>query len=179
MELKMSFLMAAPLLLVLASGCLDEEGSDGRPLDMGSENKNLVSIPIALDEGQTGTISIPFLGVNFLDTDVKHHWNMPTNVSGVRVNLTWQDQGWDLELATGTGECPHQGTLLASSTGSSGELSVEYFAGENETLQNIQWFAHIAVMDASSHRGDSMDFIFEVTLLTYDKEACEGDVCPV
>lgn len=165
-------------LLLFSAGCfekeLDDEGHNTQiPL------KTLSSYPVALEEGQTGTLSLPFIGVNLVETDVKHHWDMPENVTGVVVNVSWMESGWDVELSTGTGDCPHSGMSMAEETGSSGQISVEYSAPGNQTLETGQWFCHIAVLDLNSHRGGSLNYVFEVALLSYEEVDCEEDVCPV
>jgi hypothetical protein len=166
-------------LLLLLSGCIDSDNNKWETSIEDETVKALASYPVALTEGQTGTLSVPFVGINFLDTDVKHHWDMPENVTGIIVNVSWQGSGWNIELATGTGECPHQGMKYADVTGSSGELSIEYHAADNQTLEIGQWFCHLAVQDISSHRGESMNYVFDVKLLSYEEVHCEGDVCPV
>jgi len=178
MKRSITALASIVVLFIMAAGCLDsEEGSDV-PIS-GETEKVLASYPVALDEGQTGSLSVPFVGLNFVDTDVKHHWDMPENITGIMVNVSWQSSGWDVELATGTGECPHSGMSKADESGTTGMISIEYNAPENQTLEIGQWFCHITVNDLTSHRGDSLNYVFEVKLLSYDEVHCEDDVCPV
>lgn len=124
---------------------------------------DLVAQSVQLDEGNTGTISIPLVGTIVTETDVKHHWTMPNGVVMVEATLTWSS-GWELEFSTGTGGCPNSGEKLASATSSSGSITITYEADEGDTLITGQWFVHISVPDVNSHRGESMDYTMEVTL---------------
>ncbi len=176
--LKYLFLLVAPLF-ILTAGCIgggDEDGATSKGTD--DLVLELISHPIALEEGQTGSLDVPFIGINFLDTDVKHHWDMPANVTGVMVNVTCSPSSWNIELSIGTGDCPHSGKAMNTTNGNSGELSVQFWTRGNNSLELGQWFCHIAPEDASSHRGQSLQYVFEVTLFSYEEIDCEGDVCP-
>jgi hypothetical protein len=179
MDLKLPMLLLVITFSLLLSGCIgkDEGGNEG-PID-GEETGTMTSHPIGLDEGQTGDMSIPLIGVNFVDTDVKHHWDMPQNVTGVRVNVSWSGASWDVELAIGTGDCPHSGMQLNSSTGGGGQLSTEFWVHKDDSLDMTQWFCHLTLPDPGAHRGESINYVFEVTLFSYEEIDCEGDVCPV
>jgi len=167
------------VLSLVLSGCLgsgDDDGNDDTLLEV---EKHLSSAVIPLDEGQTGSLDVPLVGLMFVDTDVKHHWDMPQNISGIRVNLTCSDPSWDVELAIGTGDCPHSGMAMNTTNGPSGELSIEYWVTGDDSLQTGQWFCHIASNDMTSHRGESLNYVFEATLFSYEEIDCHGDVCPV
>ena len=86
---------------------------------------------------------------------------------------------WDIELSIGTGDCPHSGMMMNSTQGGGGELSTEYWVGKDDSLDPMQWFCHLALPDANTHRGESINYVFEVTLFSYEEIDCEGDVCPV
>jgi len=124
---------------------------------------NETGTPVSLTEGNTGSISIPLVGIQVLDTDEKHHWDMPPETVKVKATLTWEDTSWELDFAIGTGECPHSGTTLASAADSSGSITLEYEA-DGEALEEGQWFAHVAAPDADSHRGESVSYSIDVEL---------------
>jgi hypothetical protein len=178
MELRYSLPILVIVTTVFFAGCIEDQGKgSGDGIDSETE-KTLISAPMGLDEGQTGTMSVPYVGVNIVDLDVKHHWNMPMNISGMRVNVSWTGASWDVELSIGTGDCPHSGMLMNSTQGGSGELSMEFWTSEEDPLETSQWFCHLGLPDTSGHRGESINYVFEVTLFSFEEIDCEGDVCP-
>lgn len=165
------------IVLCLVMGCTNEENVALESYDDEKSNE-IYSAPVVLDEGPSGTMDIPWVGVKVLELDAKHHWTMPANVSRVMVNVTLSGPARSMELSTGTGECPHSGMMLNDTIGGEDTLSVTYQAPENETLVEGQWFAHISLQDPSSHRGDSFTYVFSVTLFSPIELDCEDDVCP-
>lgn len=155
------------LVPIIMAGCIGGEEKDnikkkeGIVDEAGALTQNIINV--TLDEGNTGTISIPIVGAAIVETDVKKHWDMPSNITKVTANLTWDKSGWDLEFSIGTGECPDNGETKASKEGNNGIISIEYSA-INGTLEEGQWFAHVRVKDPTSHRGDSLDFTITVVL---------------
>ncbi len=117
---------------------------------------------MALDEGESGDFAIPYVGVNVLETDVKHHWDMPADKIKVRAMVNWQGTGWDFNFDIGVGECPHSGEARNSTSGDSGELVLEYSAADGEVLDEGQWFVHLGDPDVASHRGESTTYTFTV-----------------
>ncbi len=170
------WVLVAIVGFVLTAGCIED---DERETDDSGEEGELVLhiLGVPLDEGETGTMSVPLIGVNFVDTDVKHHWNMPVNITGVMVNVSWTGDPWDVELSIGIGDCPHEGTAVNSTSGSDNQLSIQYWAGGEDTLDETQWFCHLGLEDPSSHRGETIDYLFEVYLFSYDEDC--GDACAV
>ncbi|MGA1821200.1 MAG: hypothetical protein ACMUIG_01580 [Thermoplasmatota archaeon] len=161
---------------LITLGCLD--GSDDAFDPAGSEvEMQISSSKIPLDEGQTGEMSIPYIGVNFVELDVKHHFDMPENITRIMVNVSWTGADWDLVLSTGTGDCPHSGVEMNSTRGSGRFLSVEYSCDDG--LSEEQWFCHLALDDPGSHRGESISYVFDVTLYSYQEIECDDGVCPV
>lgn len=179
MDRSLSISLALVIVTIALSGCLGSGDDYGDPDVKVQDEMQLTSAAIPLDEGQTGSLDVPLVGLRIVDTDVKHHWEMPQNISGVRVNLTCTDSSWDVELTIGTGDCPHSGIAMNTTNGPSGDLSIEYWAMGEESLQTEQWFCHIAVNDITSHRGESLNYVFEITLFSYEEIDCHGDVCPV
>lgn len=174
-----SLIMAlSAALIFLTAGCLEGE-TDSITVIEEEGQLELHSEKIPLNEGNTGEAQIPLVGVNFVDTDVKHHWGMPSNISGIMVNVSWEGSGWGIELAIGTGDCPHSGRTFNTTHGTSGDLSVRYRVEGNESLEMTQWFCHLAMDDPSSHRGETFSYVFDVTLFSYQEIDCEGGVCPV
>jgi len=179
MKIRYYIVLAAVLVTVITTlGCI--EGPDDALNPAGGEAEmEISSSKIPLDEGQTGDMSIPYLGVNFLETDVKHHFDMPVNITRVVVNVSWTGSDWDLILSTGTGDCPHSGVELNSTQGSGKFLSVEYSTSNEEGLSTDQWFCHLALENPGSHRGESISYMFDVTLYSHQEIECDEGVCPV
>ena len=121
------------------------------------------AVNIECDEGNSGTLSVPLNPL--ADSDKKHHWDMPENAVRVMVILEWTEDNWDLELDTGTGECPDNGEALASATGSDGTIKVIYSAPDG-FLPTGQWFAHIAILNPDQHTPvvDTCDYKLIVTV---------------
>jgi len=68
--------------------------------------------------------------------------------------------------------------MLNATTGGEDLLSVTHEASGNETLAEGQWFAHLSLPDASSHRGDTFSYTFAVTVFSSAELECEEEVCP-
>ncbi|MDG6219867.1 MAG: hypothetical protein QCI38_00275 [Candidatus Thermoplasmatota archaeon] len=111
--------------------------------------------PMAFTDGNSGTINIPLVGASVMETDVKHHFDMPEGMTKVEVTFTW-DPAWELTLDIGLGNCPHSGTLLETYTCSSGTHTLVF--EDVEGLETGQWFAHIKVTDVNAHRGESCTY---------------------
>ncbi len=170
------WVLVAIVGFVLTAGCIEDE--ERNEDDTGEEGELVLHVlGVPLDEGEVGTMSIPLIGVNFVDTDVKHHWNMPSNVTGVMVNVSWTGDPWDVEFSIGIGDCPHSGTAVNSTSGSNDQLSIQYWVSGEDTLDETQWFCHLGLENPASHRGESIDYLFEVYLFTYDEDC--GDACAV
>ena len=158
-----AFITEAPRETREKDGNIDLPGG-GESLPDGG-NDSLIAQPAQMIDGSSGTISIPMVGASVLETDVKHHWEMPEGIVKLGTTLTWSS-GWELEYSTGTGECPHSGEMLAVDTSSSGSITIVYEADEGDTLVTGTWFVHAAVPDINAHRGESMDYTMEVTIFS-------------
>ena len=121
---------------------------------------------LATDGGGRMTMSIPLVGTAFVETDVKDHYTMPAGIKKVTVNISWDKTGWDLNLAIGTGDCPDNGVVKASTSNvQAGPVTIE-FKATGEALEEGQWFVHAACNDPNSHRGGSVTFSYTVTAHT-------------
>jgi hypothetical protein len=129
-------------------------------------NNTTCSEQLATDGGGSMTMSIPIVGTSFVSTDVKDHYTMPAGIKKVTVNISWDKTGWDLNLAIGTGDCPDNGVVKASSNNvQGGPLTLE-FKATGDALEEGQWFVHAACNDPNSHRGGSVTFTYTVTTHT-------------
>ncbi|MBN1945592.1 MAG: hypothetical protein JW797_07935 [Bradymonadales bacterium] len=75
------------------------------------------------------------------------HFTMPSGITRVMAVIQWDRPEWDLELAIGTGICPHQGVRYAYDEAFGGQLIVTHTAEElslSEYPQGETWFLHLA-----------------------------------
>jgi hypothetical protein len=88
----------------------------------------------------------------------RYHWDMTAGVKQVLGLLTWTGggDGFELELALGTGSCPHSGRQLAHAQSARSPLTVLFRPSSGE-LPAGQWFAHVraARPDAADRRSAS------------------------
>ena len=112
-------------------------------------------------EGNSGTMQIPIVGVQFTETDEKHHWDMGPGIGKVVTKLLWTDTSWEFEFSIGTRECPDKGEEKASGRGNNGTIVLEY---KEEYLPEEEWFAHIRCIAPENHRGGNCDYTIEVTI---------------
>ena len=162
-------LAAAAGIVIAGNGRLDLAGAMGRGSGdkdrgagaTGSGATSGGNVSVQCDEGNSGTLQVPLVGARLVNSDQKHHWDMPSNITTVVATLTWQDTSWELEFSIGTGDCPDNGVAKASTSGSGGSLTIEY--GE-EQLEEGQWFAHVRCPSPESKRGQSCEYQLEITL---------------
>jgi hypothetical protein len=157
----------AAYMLLRTSG-MGETRSVGAPANA-SASVELVEEEITLEEGNSGTITIPWVGVNFRNTDEKHHWDMPSGVLKVVATLTWYEEGWELDFSIGVGDCPHHGERKNGSVEDDGEIVVEYTDPGGEPLEEGEWFAHISTVNKNEKRGESCDYIIKIVVYRLEK----------
>jgi hypothetical protein len=89
----------------------------------------------------------------------RYHFDMTAGVKQVLGLLTWSGggEGFELELAMGTGTCPHSGRQLAHTQSAHSPLVVRYRPTSGELQAGQQWFAHVraAKPDAADRRSAS------------------------
>lgn len=111
-------------------------------------------------DGNSGTMTIQ-TGV---DNHLKYHWIMPDSIKQVIAVVFWKDTGYKMELAVGTGGCPHSGTTALSVKGDASPLHLVFGDGKSN-LTVCQWFAHAGATNESELVGKSTVLTFEVYLL--------------
>jgi hypothetical protein len=87
--------------------------------------------------GNSGTMTIK----SGMDNHLKYHWNMPDSVKQVIAVLFWKEKGFKMELAVGTGTCPHSGTKALDIKGDDTPIHLVFGDGKTN-LTVCQWFAH-------------------------------------
>jgi len=123
-------------------------------------------VSIECTEGNTGAVQIPIIGMAFMETDEKHHWDMDAGMNLIVAKLYWEDTSWDMEFSIGTGECPDQGVEKKSATGNNGTIILDY---SEDGLPEGEWFAHIKSMNAAEHRGESCEYSIDITVFKCDE----------
>ncbi len=126
------------------------------------------AISVQCDESNQGSIEIPYVGINFVETDTKHHWQMPTNQTIIIAVLNWGDPSFNMQFDIGTGECPHSGETKATESGATGQLVVRF--DDEVGLDETQWFAHVKCLSLDEHRGSSCEYTMQIML--FDCSMC-------
>jgi hypothetical protein len=106
--------------------------------------------------GSDGKITVPLGG--YQDQHHRHHWDMPDGVKKVLAVLTWPGNGFELELAVGTGTCPHHGTRIAHTQGVRSPLSLVYEPPNGKSADLTQWFAHVRLLNPEKVAGQETAF---------------------
>ncbi len=98
--------------------------------------------------------------------DVVHHWMNDGASSRVIAVVTWdedKESGWDVELAVGTGSCPHGGTTFGEVEMTGGGVGIDV-APDTSFVAAEQHFSHIRVVNPTDHLGDTLEFEMRVYL---------------
>ena len=138
-----------------------ESKSEGVLEDEEEEVSNEDGLDITCDEGNSGSLQIPMVGINVIESHEKHHWNMPEEKKMINATLSWTDTSWELKFSIGIGDCPDNGEVMTSETSKSGTIELFF---EGDSLSEEQWFAHVETTDPQNHRGESCAYEFEITL---------------
>ncbi len=146
-----------------ATGDNASPGGGGKTKTNNTE-PNATGTVLKTDGGGTMTMSIPYVGINVLEVEVKDHYTMPAGMHRIVVVINWDKTGWNLELSIGTGECPTSGVALAKQTGTTGPITIEYASEDGEALTEGMWFVHAKANDVANHRGQSITFTYTVTV---------------
>lgn len=110
--------------------------------------------------GNSGTMTI----TSGMDNHLKYHWNMPDSVKQVIAVLFWKEQGFKMELAVGTGTCPHSGTKAMDTKGNDSPIHLVFGDGK-ANLTICQWFAHAGATNEADMLDKSTEMRIEVYLL--------------
>jgi Bacterial Ig domain len=108
--------------------------------------------------GNSGTMTIK----SGMDNHLKYHWNMPDSVKQVIAVLFWKDKSFKMELAVGTGTCPHSGTKAMDVKGDTSPLPLVFGDGKTN-LTVCQWFAHAG----ATNEPDMLDKSTVMTIEAY------------
>ena len=117
---------------------------------------------VTFTEGSEQTVTID----PALDNHVKVHWTMPAGVKTLIGVVFWDNREFKMELAMGTGNCPHSGQQACSISGESSPLMTAYPEGvATGTLGETLWFVHAGATNEADLAGKTCKFTFKAFLL--------------
>ena len=118
---------------------------------------------VALPDDGVGTYTI-----SAGDSHERFSFSMDAGVSHMKATVTW-DAGrteWDMELATGTGVCPDNGTEWAAEHATDGVVVTHVYSedlGFSSFTNGASIFAHVGALNEGDHEmGDSVAFDVDV-----------------
>jgi hypothetical protein len=107
--------------------------------------------------GSSGKVVVPPTG--YAHQHLRYHFDLAEGAREVLAILTWDQPGFDLELALGRGTCPHHGEQVAAEHGTGSPVIVSHrVAAEGATLPTGQWFAHVRLLNADKVLGQETPF---------------------
>jgi len=108
--------------------------------------------------GSGGKVVVPPTG--YQHQHLRYHWDQNEPARKVLALLTWDQPGFDLELALGRGTCPHHGEQVAAGHGTSSPVVVTHEAPDS--LPTGQWFAHVRLINESGSAVLGKETAFQV-----------------
>jgi hypothetical protein len=121
---------------------------------------------VVLDEGATARFFVP-TNYSEVDIDKKAHWTMPAGITRILAALQWDRPEWQLDLAVGTGYCPHSGEVLGDRVADvGGQLTVD-LTPEGTAFGEEMHFIHLgpgANLDLAACVGLDTNAAFVVAL---------------
>lgn len=106
--------------------------------------------------GSGGKVEVPPTG--YQGQHLRYHWDQNDPVRKVLAILSWDQPGFDLELAVGRGTCPHHGEQVAADHNTASPLVVSFEAPAGAPLAAGQWFAHVRLLNAAAVLGKETAF---------------------
>ncbi len=156
-----------PVVLAAGKGRLDtsrlSDGLHQLALTRPGDARALATLPVVVlnqgsevffKNGSDGEIVVPPAG--YQEQHLRYHWDMPAGVKRVLGILSFTGAGFELELALGTGTCPHHGTAVAKQVGSTSPITLVHEAAA--TLEPAQWFAHVRLLNPEKVPGRQARF---------------------
>lgn len=111
--------------------------------------------------GSGGKVAVPPTG--YQHQHLRYHWDQNDPARKVLAVLTWDQPGFDLELALGRGTCPHHGEQVAAGHGTSSPVVVAHEA--QDSLPTGQWFAHVRLLNEGAVLGKETAFAIRAYVL--------------
>lgn len=133
-----------------------------------------------LEEGPTGTMTIPADFDGSQETHLKHHWTPAAPYTKVLCVGLWENPiggtPWEMKAEMGTGTCPHSGAPFeGSAVSDTGAL--EFFVTPAQGVaKGERHFCHIGAENAMEHKGEDIELTFKVFLFG---EKVDMDDCPL
>lgn len=122
---------------------------------------------VVLNNGEEATFAEPSTMTMTItpgvDNHVKIHWTMPVGIKKVISVLSWKNSEFKMEIAIGTGNCPHSGEKAADATSDTSPVVVEY--GGTANLASVMWFTHAGATNEAELAGKSAEVTLKAFLL--------------
>lgn len=96
-------------------------------------------------DGNSGEVIVPSTG--YVEQHLKFHWKMPLGITKVLSLLTWDKEGFKLELAIGVGNCPDSGTTAAKQESATSPAVVTFANAGGQAIPEAQWFGHVDLVN--------------------------------
>ena len=110
--------------------------------------------------GGAGTIAVPSDWTPSVDIHSRQPWELPAGATRIRATVEWTDSSWgEVEVAIGTGICPHRGVEVARGRSAEGRVVVEHVIESPDPNAPPSWFVHVSV-DAAAERKKGSTFAY-------------------
>jgi len=113
--------------------------------------------------GSSGKVDVAPVGYH--EQHLRYHWDMADGPKRVLAIVSWSGEGFEWELAVGTGTCPHSGVTMAQIRATRSPASLVYEAAEGKPITAGQWFAHLKLLNPERVAGKSASFDIRAFLL--------------
>lgn len=110
--------------------------------------------------GNSSKIIVPTSG--YVEQHLKFGYMMPAGIAQIINVLTWEKEGFELELAIGVGTCPHSGTTAAKKQSKTSPIVIAYPEKVTGKLGVGKWFAHVDLMNKTDAKISGKETKFKV-----------------
>ena len=110
--------------------------------------------------GNSAKIIVPTSG--YIEQHLRYAYDMPAGIAQIITVLTWEKDGFELELAIGVGNCPESGTTAAKKQSKTSPVVISYPDKVKGKLGTGQWFAHVDLMNRTDPKISGKETPFKV-----------------
>jgi len=98
------------------------------------------------------------------DNHHKFHWTMPEGVKKVISIVDWENADWTMQVALGTGICPHHGTPAGDETSETTPVVYEWAPDTGTVPSGTIWYVHMGCMNEQEIVGTESKYTYKVFL---------------
>ena len=119
---------------------------------------------VAFDDGDgSGMFFIPEDYTPGMEVHHKYHWTMPAGITEIMAVAQWEEPGWALEVATGSGTCPHSGVSYGGDEAEGHQVVYHHEAADlsADNYPEETHFVHVgeaSTMDLTQRTGEGTNF---------------------